>query len=204
MIINQTLLLNNITLFTDLPDVNIFYSTLASSSTVFIIVICTFSIYLTSSISENIQKKKSEIDEYIFKIYNYEKENVKINEKIKELIGPRNIIQDADLNKYRQYSQIVMENNLYKEDIKKKILTNKKYIRCITEHRICIIEKRKYLSVYSILFIISPLSFLAFSTNNIVLLISNILKIPFIVIFLYFIIKILRIGISILKTDSLC
>lgn len=200
MIINQTLLLNNITLFTDLPDVNIFYSTLASSSTVFIIVICTFSIYLTSSINENIQKKKSEIDEYTFKIYNYEKENIKINEKIKELIGPKKIIQE----KYRQYSQIVMENNLYKEDIKQKILTNKKYIRCITEHRIYIIEKRKYLSVYSILFIISPLSFLAFSTNNLVLLISNILKIPFIVIFLYFIIKILRIGVSILKTDSLC
>ena len=200
MIINQTLLLNNITLFTDLPDVNIFYSTLASSSTVFIIVICTFSIYLTSSINENIQKKKSEIDEYTFKIYNYEKENIKINEKIKELIGPKKIIQE----KYRQYSQIVMENNLYKEDIKQKILTNKKYIRCITEHRIYIIEKRKYLSVYSILFIISPLSFLAFSTNNIVLLISNVLKIPFIVVFLYFIIKILRIGVSILKTDSLC
>lgn len=170
----------NLTLLIGGTNANAFYSTLASVSIVFIIVICTFSIYIASMINETIYRKTEEIENYTLKIYEYDRKNEKMNKIIKSL-KPDDRIEDEE--KYRRYAQLVTNNNLYKNQFEKKIKENEKLITCNKKRKENLTTPIRLVYVFLLVFMVVPLFFLSSSGNETISSASNVLKIPLLLVF---------------------
>jgi len=192
--------LTNLTIFTDGGNTDVFFSTMASVSTVFIITMCTFFIYMMSKINENIHKMNDEIKNYELEIYEYNRKNERINKIIPDLTKSANI--SINKEKYRRCSESITNNNLYKEKIKKKSEENEKLIEHNRRIKADVISSVKYIYLFLIIFVIVPLFFLSFLNSPRISFISNVLKMPLLVIFCWFVLDIIKICKTILKYDT--
>jgi len=192
--------ITNLTIFTEGTSTDVFYSTMASVSTVFVITMCTFFIYMMSKINENIHKKNNEINNYELEIHEYARKNERINKIINNLTQSDNTIKDEE--KCRRCAESIMSNNLYKERIKNKIEENEKLIEHNKKIKVDVIRSVKYIYLFLIILVIFPLFFLSFLNSPKILFISNVLKMPLLVIFCWFVLDIIKICKTILKYDT--
>ena len=184
--------LTNITILTDSTGAISFYSTLVSASTVFIIVISTFCVYIISKTSEIIFEKKNENLNYTSEIFDYRKKNNEIKKSCDKLIQTDNTIKDA--KKYRTYANLITNNNFHIAELNKGIENNKELIESNAKMKEYIIKSSKnvYIYTYPFMFIIVPLFFLSFSSNEVILVASNMFKLPLLVFFCWFVINIIK------------
>jgi len=190
----------NLTIFTEGANIDVFYSTIASVSTVFIITMCTFFIYMMSKINDNIHKKNDEIKNYGLEIHEYNRKNERMNKIINDLTQSNNIIKYEE--KFRRCSESIINNNLYKEEINNKSEENEKLIEHNKNIKADVISSVKYIYLFLIIFVIVPLFFLSFLNSPQILFVSNVLKMPLLVIFCWFVLDIIKICKTILKYDT--
>lgn len=197
---NNTTYLINVTIFTDGANADNFYNTLASVGAVFVITMCTFFIYMMSKLNENIHKKDDEIKKYDLEVYEYYRENERICKDIDELTHPDGTFKDEE--EYRRCSESIVNNNLYKEHTEDKIRENKSLIKHNEKIKEDVIKSIRYIYPFSFMFVILPLFFLSFPNSEKIALISDVLKIPILGIFCWFIMNIIKICVKILKYDT--
>ena len=94
-----------------------------------------------------------------------------------------------------------MDNNLYEMENKNKIEENEELIKHNEEIKVGVIKSIKFTYLFSHILIIVPLFFLAFPCSEEILVFSNLLKIPLLVIFCFFVLKIIKMCNMILKYD---
>ena len=184
--------LTNITILTDSTGAISFYSTLVSASTVFIIVISTFSVYIISKTSEIIYENENENLNYASKIFEYLKKNNEIKMSFGKLIQTDNTIKDT--KKYRAYAKLITNNNFHIAKLNKGIENNKELIESNAKMKEYIIKSinNVYIYTYPLMFIMVPLFFLSFSSNEVIFVTSNMFKLPILVFFCCFIINIIK------------
>lgn len=179
--------MSNITNLTDpailLDGTGTFYSTLASVSVVFVIVACTFSIYVGTVYNKIIHRKKEEINEYNLKIVKLKIDNERI-EKIIERLRSDNMTKDEE--KDRRCSELVTYNNCCKLLIENKIKENKELINSTEKRKTEFSKLIKWAYPFLLVFMIIPLFFLSSTSNEKILAFSIMLKIHLLVIFCLF------------------
>lgn len=160
-----------------------FYCTLASVSVVFVIVACTFSIYVGTVYNKIIHTKKEEINKYNFKIVKYKIENERI-EKIIERLRSDDMTKDEE--KERRYIELVTDNNFLKLLIENKIKENKELINHTEKRKTEFSKLIKWVYLFLFMFMIIPLFFLSSTSNETISALSIMLKTYLLVIFSLF------------------
>lgn len=169
--------------FSEPSDINLFFSTIATTSTIFIIVTTTFIIYWISAINE-INNKNSEIIDYEFELQNLKTENEKI-EKNMVNFEPNSI-------EYRQYAEKAMINNARKYYIELRIKSHTKFINKYKNIKLYLNKSIKNLYTFLFLYMIIPLLLLSLPTNKNILVVLNIIKIILLITLTFYIYKIIK------------
>ncbi len=164
-------LLNNII---EGMDMNWFFSTIATSSTVFITVMTSLVIYCKSEIKGFIKINNEEID-------SLKEENIRNQEIIDKIVSPGNLMNVNMQQDYRRCAGMIMMNNARILKIEQEVVKSK-----TKEKRLENLIQEKILS-FSILFIIFPLILLSLPNTKQVLIALNVVKIVLLFVLIYFI-----------------
>lgn len=167
----DTLLNYTASIFIDSNNINAFFSTLANTSTIFILVIVSTSIFNISQINKNIIEKKNNINKFQNIINSLSEENEKLNFNIEKFK------LDDNLNAYSKTSKKIIKNNsmIYQN----KLLLNEIIFSLDKDNHFKKYVSDSFKNIYLIgfLYIILPLSLLSIPESNNVLIILNIVKI---------------------------
>ncbi len=181
-----------LTIFTDGMDINSFFSTLATASTVFIIVMITFAVHRVNAIDEDIHNKNEEIDKYDFEIHNLRQKNEKEEKVIFDILRIGNKVESKDETEYRKCSKIIMNNHarIFKLELKKE--EHKSFIQQNIKTREHHTKSLQKMYMFSVLYIVLPLFFISLPNNKIILISLNIFKILLLVALIIFIKKLIK------------
>lgn len=176
-----------LTILTEDININLFFSTLATASTVFIIVMITFVIHRANAINQDIHYKNDEIDKYEFEIHNLRQDNEKEEKGIHDILRKGNVVKSTDETEYRKCSKLIMNNYARILQLEYKEEEHKNSIQQDIKIREQYTKSLQKMYMFSILFIVIPLFLISLPNNKIILIGLNVLKILLLVALINFI-----------------
>lgn len=172
-------------------DNGMFFNTLATTSTVFILVMTTFAIHRVSTINADKRNKKHEIYNYELEISRLKLDNERKQAIIDMIVTPGNTITEQQQKKHRKFAQLIMDNNTTIEEKKQRIEEHNEFMKRYEKIEAYLNNSIKYLYIFPFVYIVVPLVLLSFP-NFTTIVIKNFIKLVLIVSMILFILKIIK------------
>jgi len=173
-------------------DNSLFFSTLATTSTVFIIVMATFAIHRVSTINTDKHIKNHEKYDCELEISKLKADNEKNQLIIDKIITPGSVITHEQRKEWRKCAQTIIQNNLIIEGKKRIIDENDKILKDYEHTKTYLNKSTIYLYFFVCLYIFIPLILLSLPNSAEMVIYLNFIKLALLISMLLFVIKIIK------------